>query len=46
MAGVAAGFGSVFGTPIAGAVILGFGVIALISLLPLPWRAAGRALGL
>ena len=31
---------------ISGAVILGFGVAALISLLPLPWRHIGRALGL
>jgi len=30
----------------AGAVILGFGLAALISLLPLPWRQVGRALGL
>jgi hypothetical protein len=29
-----------------GAVILGFGVVALISLLPLPWRQIGRTLGL
>lgn len=29
-----------------GAVILGFGVAALISLLPLPWKEMGRALGL
>jgi threonine/homoserine/homoserine lactone efflux protein len=29
-----------------GAVILGFGLAALISLLPLPWRQIGRALGL
>jgi threonine/homoserine/homoserine lactone efflux protein len=29
-----------------GAVILGFGVVALISLLPLPWREIGRMLGL
>jgi hypothetical protein len=27
-------------------VILGFGVVALISLLPLPWRQIGSALGL
>jgi threonine/homoserine/homoserine lactone efflux protein len=31
---------------IAGAIILGFGVVALISLLPLPWRRIGRALDL
>ena len=31
---------------ISGAVILGFGVAALISLLPLPWRQIGRTLGL
>jgi threonine/homoserine/homoserine lactone efflux protein len=31
---------------VAGAVILGFGLLALISLLPLPWRQIGRALGL
>ncbi len=30
----------------AGAIILGFGLLALISLLPLPWRQIGRALGL
>ena len=30
----------------AGAVILGFGLLALISLLPLPWRQIGRTLGL
>jgi threonine/homoserine/homoserine lactone efflux protein len=30
---------------IAGAVILGFGVVALVSLLPLPWRAIAHALG-
>jgi hypothetical protein len=29
-----------------GAVILGFGVVALISLLPLPWRQIGHTLGL
>ena len=29
-----------------GAIILGFGVVALISLLPLPWRQIGRTLGL
>ncbi|MFZ5780493.1 MAG: LysE family translocator [Pseudomonadota bacterium] len=29
-----------------GAVILAFGLLALISLLPLPWRQMGRALGL
>ena len=29
-----------------GAIILGFGLMALISLLPLPWRQIGRALGL
>lgn len=29
-----------------GAVILGFGLVALISLLPLPWKQMGRALGL
>jgi len=29
-----------------GAVILGFGVAALISLLPLPWKQMGRAVGL
>lgn len=29
-----------------GAVILGFGVVALISLLPLPWRQIGSVLGL
>ncbi|CAN5778559.1 LysE family transporter [soil metagenome] len=31
---------------ISGAVILGFGAVALISLLPLPWRRIGHALGL
>jgi threonine/homoserine/homoserine lactone efflux protein len=31
---------------ISGAVILGFGAIALVSLLPLPWRQIGHALGL
>jgi threonine/homoserine/homoserine lactone efflux protein len=31
---------------VAGAVILGFGLLALISLLPLPWRQIGHALGL
>jgi threonine/homoserine/homoserine lactone efflux protein len=30
----------------AGAVILGFGIVALISLLPLPWKQIGRALDL
>ncbi|HYC65413.1 MAG TPA: LysE family transporter [Reyranellaceae bacterium] len=30
---------------ISGAVILGFGVVALISVLPLPWKDIGRALG-
>ena len=30
---------------IAGAVILGFGVVALISLLPLPWSKIGRSFG-
>ena len=30
----------------AGAIILGFGLVALISLLPLPWRQIGRAVGL
>jgi threonine/homoserine/homoserine lactone efflux protein len=29
-----------------GAIILGFGLVALISLLPLPWRQIGRTLGL
>lgn len=29
-----------------GAVILGFGMLSLISLLPLPWKEMGRALGL
>ena len=29
-----------------GAVILGFGVVALVSLLPLPWRQIGHVLGL
>lgn len=31
---------------VSGAVILGFGVVALISLLPLPWKQIGRTLGL
>jgi threonine/homoserine/homoserine lactone efflux protein len=31
---------------ISGAVILGFGVVALISVLPLPWKEIGRGLGL
>jgi hypothetical protein len=31
---------------ISGAVILGFGLVALISLLPLPWAALARALDL
>jgi threonine/homoserine/homoserine lactone efflux protein len=31
---------------ISGAVILAFGAVALVSLLPLPWRHVGRALGL
>jgi threonine/homoserine/homoserine lactone efflux protein len=31
---------------IAGGVILGFGVVALVSLLPLPWRQIGARLGL
>ncbi len=31
---------------IAGAVILGFGVVALVSLLPLPWKAIAHALGI
>jgi arginine exporter protein ArgO len=30
---------------ISGAVILAFGAVALISLLPLPWRQIGRAVG-
>ena len=30
---------------VSGAIILGFGVVALISLLPLPWRQIGRTLG-
>jgi hypothetical protein len=29
-----------------GAVILGFGALALVSALPLPWRRIGHALGL
>jgi len=29
-----------------GAIILGFGLAALISLLPLPWKQIGRYLGL
>ena len=29
-----------------GAIILGFGLVALISLLPLPWKEMGRAIGL
>jgi hypothetical protein len=28
-----------------GAVILGFGLAALISLIPLPWKQIGKALG-
>src|SRR6266851_6240370 len=31
---------------ISGAIILGFGLVALISLLPLPWKQIGRSLGL
>jgi threonine/homoserine/homoserine lactone efflux protein len=31
---------------VSGAVILGFGLVALISLLPLPWKPIGRFLGL
>ena len=31
---------------VSGAIIMGFGLVALISLLPLPWRQIGRALGL
>jgi len=30
---------------IAGGVILGFGLVALVSLLPLPWRQIGAKLG-
>ncbi len=40
------GAGIVWLNRISGAVILGFGLVALISLLPLPWRQIGRALGL
>jgi hypothetical protein len=29
-----------------GAIILGFGLVALVSLLPLPWKQIGRSLGL
>jgi len=29
-----------------GAIILGFGLLALVSLLPLPWKQIGRYLGL
>jgi hypothetical protein len=31
---------------VSGAVILGFGLVALISLLPLPWKQIGHFLGL
>ena len=31
---------------VSGAVILGFGVVALVSLLPLPWKQIGRGIGL
>jgi threonine/homoserine/homoserine lactone efflux protein len=40
------GMGLLWLNRISGAVILGFGVVALISLLPLPWRQIGRTLGL
>ena len=35
-----------FGVGGSGAIILGFGLVALISLLPLPWKQIGRYLGL
>src|SRR5512139_3210827 len=40
------GMGLLWLNRISGAVILGFGVVALISLLPLPWRQIGYTLGL
>ena len=40
------GMGLLWLNRISGAVILGFGVVALISLLPLPWKQIGRTLGL
>ena len=40
------GLGLMWLNRISGAVILGFGVVALISLLPLPWKQIGRTLGL
>jgi threonine/homoserine/homoserine lactone efflux protein len=40
------GMGLLWLNRVSGLVILGFGVVALISLLPLPWRQIGRALGL
>jgi len=40
------GMGLLWLNRVSGAIILGFGVAALISLLPLPWRQIGRTLGL
>lgn len=40
------GQGLVWLNRISGAVILGFGVAALVSLLPLPWKQIGRGIGL
>ena len=40
-----AGTGMLWLNRCSGAVILGFGVVALISLLPLPWKQIGKTLG-
>jgi threonine/homoserine/homoserine lactone efflux protein len=40
------GSGLVWLNRVSGAVILGFGVAALVSLLPLPWKEIGRGIGL
>jgi threonine/homoserine/homoserine lactone efflux protein len=40
------GMGLLWLNRVSGAIILGFGMVALISLLPLPWRQIGRTLGL
>ena len=40
------GSGLVWLNRISGAVILGFGVVALVSQLPLPWKQIGRSLGI
>jgi threonine/homoserine/homoserine lactone efflux protein len=40
------GRGMVWLNRISGGVILGFGVVALVSLLPLPWKRIGETIGL